>query len=107
MTDKPNPADFSVDEKPGEYEITIRVEGEIKRAIKADSIEQAEAMAEDMADKIANGDDDAELDDIEDVRVQGVRRAPPMFRVMRDGFAVLTSHLRPGDLPREPNERGF
>lgn len=107
MTDKPNPADFSVDEKPGEYEITIRVEGEITRKIKADSLAHAKVMAEDMADKIAEGDEEAVIDDIFDVRVDRVRAAAKMFRVTRGGKAMQTSSLLPGDIPREPDERGF
>ena len=40
MTEQPNPADFSVNDKPGEYEVRIRIEGEIRRTIKADSLEE-------------------------------------------------------------------
>ena len=52
MTEQPNPADFSVNDKPGEYEVRIRIEGEIRRTIKADSLEEAEAQAEKIADAI-------------------------------------------------------
>ena len=38
ITDQPNPADFSVNDKPGQYEVRIRIEGEIRRTIKADSL---------------------------------------------------------------------
>lgn len=107
MTDQPNPADFSVNSRPGEYEIRIRVEGEIRRTIKAGSLEEAEAQAEKIADDIAEDREAAELDDVEDVEVASCSRARPMFRVMRDGKPFQVSRLNPGDLPREPDERGF
>ena len=107
MTDQPNPADFSVNDKPREYEVRIRIEGEVRRTIKADSLEEAEAQAEKIADDIAEDREAAELDDVDDVEVASCRRASPMFRVMRDGKAYQVSHLKPGDLPREPDDRGF
>ena len=55
MTDQPNTADFSVNDKPREYDVSIRVEGEIRRTIKADSLEESEALAEKIADDIAGG----------------------------------------------------
>ena len=107
MTDQPNPDDFSVDEKPREYEIRIRVEGEIHRTIEADSQEQAEAMAGKIEDDIFEDKYGAEVDEIDDVRVVYCRRARPMFRVIRDGQKMQVSHLGAGDVPREPDERGF
>lgn len=107
MTEQPNPADFSVNDKPREYEVRIRIEGEIRRTIKADSLEEAEAQAEKIADDIAEDRETAELDEVDDVNVEACRRVRPMFRVMRDGQALQVSHLKPGDLPREPDDRGF
>ena len=107
MTDKPNPADFSVNDKPREYEVRIRVTGEIRRTIKADSLEDAEVQAERIADDIAEDREAAELDEVEDVDIASCSRARPLFRVLRDGKPFQVSHLSPGDLPRNPDERGF
>ena len=107
MTEQPNPADFSENDKPREYEVRIRIEGEIRRTIKADSLEEAEAQAEKIADDIAEDRETAELDEVDNVEVASCRRARPMFRVMRDGKVYQVSHLAPGDLPREPDDRGF
>ncbi|KAF0674466.1 hypothetical protein [Profundibacterium mesophilum] len=107
MTDRPNPADFSVNDKPREYDVRIRIEGTICRTIKADSQEEADAMAEKIEDDILEERDDAEPDEVDDVRLISCRRARPMFRVMRDGKAFQVSHLEPGDLPRDPDNLGF
>ena len=107
MNNQLNPADFSVNDKPREYEVRIRIEGEMRMTIKADSLEEAEAKAEKFADDIAEDRETAELDEVEEVEVASCRRARPMFRVMRDGKACQVSRLSPGDLPREPDERGF
>lgn len=102
--EKPNPADFSVDEKPGEYRLTYRVEGEITWTItatdEADARTQAKAMLE-------NEDFGLELDDVIDIRLDGVRKSPPMYRVTQDGKKMQVSVLSPGDIPRQPDERGF
>ena len=107
MADQPNPADFSVNDKPCEYVVRIRIEGEVCRTIKADSLEEAEAQAERIADDIAEDRETAELDEVNDVAVDDCRRATPMFRVLRNGRKYQVSRLSPGDLPREPDERGF
>ena len=107
MTDQPNPADFSVNDKPREYDVRIRIAGEMRMTIQADSLEEAEAQAEKIADDIAEDRETAELDEVDNVEVASCRRAQPMFRVMRDGKAYQVSHLAPGDLPREPDDRGF
>jgi hypothetical protein len=107
MDDKPNPADFSVDERPREYKISLRIEGEIVRTIKADSVEQAREIAEAMADKIADGQGEAELDEVYDVLVSDAYKTKPMYLVTRDGQAMKVTYLRPGDIPRQPDERGF
>lgn len=107
MTDKPNPADFSVNDKPREYDVCIRVEGEIRRKVMADSKAEAEALAESLADDIAEDREVAELDEVDDIKVMSCRRATPLFRVTRDGRPYQVSRLSAGDLPREPDERGF
>lgn len=103
----PNPADFSVDDRPGEYVVRFSVEGEISTTIKAASQQEAEKIAEAMADAIAEGTHEAVLDDVFDVTVALCQRQMPVFRVMRDGKKMKTSHLQPGDLPRDPDENGF
>ena len=107
MTDKPNPADFSVNDKPREYTVCLLIEGEVRRTIKADSLEEAEAQAEKIADDIAEGRETAELDEVDDVQVSSCHRSRPLFRVMRHGKPMQVSRLEPGDLPREPDDRGF
>ncbi|MBW3243224.1 hypothetical protein KUV57_11005 [Epibacterium sp. DP7N7-1] len=107
MNNQPNPDDFSLNDKPREYEVRIRIEGEMRRTIKADSLEEAEDQAEKIADDIAEGREIAELHEVGDVAVDSCRRATPLFRVLRDGQPYQVSRLLPGDLPREPDERGF
>lgn len=107
MTDHPNPADFSVDERPREYDVEIRIEGTMRKKIMADSLEEARDKAELLADAIAEDAEPADIDYVYDVSVEDCRKSPTMFRVLRDGRACKVSHLEPGDLPREPDERGF
>jgi hypothetical protein len=107
MTDKPNPADFSVAERPREYEVRIAIEGEMILTVQADDLDDAKSQAEKLAERIAEGDEDADLDEIFDVRVDHVRKTKPLFRVTRDGKATQVSHLVAGDLPRAPSEYGF
>lgn len=107
MTDKPNPADFSVDERPREYDVVISIKGTMRTKIMAESLDEAKAMAEQFADDIAEDREPADIDDVDDVSVYFGRKIPPMFRVLRDGKPYKVSRLEPGDLPREPDERGF
>lgn len=107
MTDKPNPADFSVDDKPGQYSVILRISGYMTRTITADSPEEAEEMAEAWADRIADDKEEAELDEVGDVDVDECRRATPMFRVIRGGRPMQVSRLVEGDRPRDPDHRGF
>lgn len=107
MTEQPNPTDYSVNERPREYEVRIHVEGVISRTIKADSQEEANALAEKIEDDIAEERDAVELDEVYETRSIYCRRANPMYRVTRDGKKYQVSRLSPGDLPREPDERGF
>ena len=106
-TTAPNPADFSVDERPREYCVTLCVEGTMEMTVEADSPEQARQMAEDLAGRVAEGKDAAELDGVADVRVSFVSKALPFYRVLRGEKVMQTTRLRPGDQPREPDERGF
>lgn len=107
MTDRPDPNMFSTVEFPGEYIITLRVEGEMQKRITASSEAEAEAMAEKWADRVAEGVEEAELDEVSDVEVRSVGPRPKMYRVTTDGKPFQVSHLSPGDLPRDADERGF
>ncbi|OCP36764.1 hypothetical protein [Ensifer sp. LC163] len=104
MTDLPNKADFIADERPGEYEATFEVRGTIRVTIKAESLQEAEAKAEVMAEDDEFG---LELDEADEVSVNWVSRPLPMFLVTRDGRKMKVSRLQPGDVPRQPDERGF
>lgn len=104
QADKPNPSDFSVDEKPGEYSARFEARGEIEVTIRASSEAEAREMAEAMID---GGEIELAADDMDEVRVIAVRRARPMYRVLCDGRKMQKSNLEPGDMPREPDERGF
>lgn len=100
----PNPADFSVNERPNEYAVSVRVTGEITLTLTAESIEDARAQANAKLDDEEFG---LELDEVTDARISYVAKTKPMFRVLRDGKKTQTTWLRAGDLPREPDERGF
>ncbi|MCA1490129.1 hypothetical protein I6F11_04245 [Ensifer sp. NBAIM29] len=104
MTDAPNKADFLVDERPGEYQATFDVRGRITVTIKAGSLEEARAKADAMSEDDEFG---LELDDADDVTVNWVGRPLPMYLVTRDGRKMKVSRLQPGDVPRQPDERGF
>jgi hypothetical protein len=104
MTEAPNKADFIVDERPGEYEATFSVSGTIRVTVKAESQHEAEAKAEAMTEEEEFG---LELDEADEVSVTWVSRPLPMFLVTRDGKKMKVSRLQPGDLPRQPDERGF
>lgn len=102
----PKPEDFMVYKREGEFDISFSIRGTISRTIKATSREEAKSIAEAMA-----YDDDSdellELDDISDVRVDFVSQKRPLFLVLRDGHPMRVSHLEEGDMPRQPDSRGF
>ncbi|RVG72469.1 hypothetical protein CN223_27910 [Sinorhizobium meliloti] len=104
MSELPNKADFVADERPGEYEATFSVRGTIRVTIKAGSLEEARAKADAMTEDEEFG---LELDEADDVSVNWVGRPLPMFLVTRDGKKMKVSRLQPGDVPRQPDERGF
>lgn len=107
MTEAPNPADFSAQTFDGEFFATIRCEGTMRVTIKAATKEEATAQAEALCDRIAEGLDDFEPDDVDEVEVRSVWPRPSMFRVTRAGQKMQVSRLQPGDMPREADERGF
>lgn len=102
----PNPADFLVDKREGQFDVDFTIRGTIRRTIKAESLEEAKTIAEAMAYD-EDSDELLELDDIHDARVDHVRPMRPMYLVTRDGQAMKVSHLQEGDIPRHPDERGF
>ncbi len=103
----PNPADFSQNEKPGEYTAEITVRGAISISIKADSLEDAKRQAEAELERIEK-ESYVEIDDIAEIDLYRVMKDRPMFRVTRDGKPMQVSHLQPGDTPRSPmGSNGF
>lgn len=104
MSDLPNKADFIADERPGEYEATFSVRGTIHVTVKAESLEEARAKAAAMTEDEEFG---LELDEADHVSLDRVFKTRPMFLVTRNGRSMQVSHLQPGDLPRQPDERGF
>lgn len=98
----PNPADFSRNDKPGEYTAKIEVKGFISISIKADSQEDAQRQAQTEVERIEK-EGYVEIDDMEDVDLQRVTKDRPMYRVTREGKPMQVSHLQPGDLPRDPD----
>lgn len=98
----PNAADFSCNEKPGEYTAKIEVRGMISISIKADSQEDAQRQAEAELERIEK-EGYVEIDDIEEINLQRMTKDRPMYRVTREGKPMQVSHLQPGDLPRDPD----
>lgn len=103
----PNPDDFRRNEKANEYEVRFAVRGEITETLTAASPEEAREKARQREREILDETFGRVLDAFQDVRVAGVYKSRPMFLVLRDGQPMQTTHLHPGDLPREPDERGF
>lgn len=101
----PNPADFSVNERPTEYEVRFAIRGEVRLTIHASSKVEAQQKAQAMLDD--DEDFGLELDGVDEARVDYVWKSQPMFRVTRDGRPMQVSRLDVGDLPREPDDRGF
>lgn len=95
---------FSTNERHNEYEATFRVSGRVTVTIIADSKEDAETKARAMMDDEEFGLDPNEADEVD---LDFIRKTPPMYRVIRDGKIMQSGRLMEGDLPREPDERGF
>jgi hypothetical protein len=107
MNDFPNPNDFSVNLRAGEFKIRFRVRGEIEMTINADSLEDARAKAEAMIEEDDDDDFGLELTDVDDISISDVYPEGKLYRVLRDGRKMQVSLLKTGDQPREPDERGF
>jgi len=103
----PNPADFSINEKPGEYTATISVSGTISIDIKAADEADARRQAEEELARI-EAEGFVEINDIDVLDLDRVTKDRPMYRVTRGGEPMQVSHLQPGDEPRQPDEKyGF
>ncbi len=96
---------FKVNPQEGQYIVRVDVEGYVEIDLTADSEDAARAEVEEMIGR----DDDciAEIEEITIATISRVRKKPKMYLVLRDGAKMQTSHLEPGDLPREPDDRGF
>ena len=99
-----NETDFLTKSRPHEYEVRVRVQGEIHTTIKAESVEDAKAKAHEM---IQDDEFCLDLHEVTDAEVDHVWKSPDMFLVTREGRAMQVSRLQDGDIPRQPNERGF
>ena len=97
---------FKVNRREGEFDVRFRVEGEVSRTIKAASLSEAKIKAQEMVED-EDGDDLLELDEIHDARVDWVSQKPDMYLVARGGRKMQVSHIQEGDLPRDPDERGW
>lgn len=102
MSDKPDPSLCSVDHREGEYTVQFAISGTREETIQATNPYEAHKIANAVV--LEMSDNDFDLDDI-DVSIDWVKKAPPMYRVTRNGKMMQTSYLRPGDLPRDPDEQ--
>lgn len=102
----PNPADFSRNDKPGEYTAEISVRGIVSISIEAESQEDAQRQAEAELDRMEK-EGYVEIDDIHEIDLRRVTKDRPMYRVIREGKPMQVSHLDPTDKPRAADERGF
>lgn len=100
----PNPEDFSVDLRDGEYRVVIDVTGELSVTIKAENLADAERKAEKIC---ADCYEHMQLDEVTEAVIDRVYKTRPMFRVIEDGKKMQVSRLEPGMTPRAPDERGF
>jgi hypothetical protein len=107
MTNSPDPAKLSFNENPDKYRATIKVVGYVTVDIKAESLAAANKLAAAKAGEMEDSQDIDYLDEVEEVEVSYIYKRPDMYRVLRDGLPIQTSQLRVGDLPRDPDERGF
>lgn len=101
MIDK---SQFKVNERNGQYIVEFNVSGSIMDEIKASSLEEAQKKATYMCD---NPEYVLGKGTFYDLTVSYVRKACPLYLVMRDGKMMQVSQIKEGDLPRDPDERGF
>ncbi len=105
MTETIDARAFSVNEKPNEYQVICKVSGDVTLTINAESLEAARAKAEAMVD---NEPEHFELFKPDEIEIGRIYKSLPMYRVMRDGIPMQVSHLKTGDVPRDPDPKyGF
>lgn len=102
---KPNQADFIVNEKKGEYDVVLYFSGTVHATIHAADDAEAKRKADELLAEYEDGG--AEIDDLDEARVDRCRPARPMYLITRNGGPMQTSHLEPGDTPRQPTSTGF
>lgn len=108
MTQDALPLDaFSFVDRPHQYLVPVRIEATVMVEVApgvADPREIAETCVRERLDDefhVLLGIDSAEI------AARTPQPLPRMYRVTRDGRALQTSLIQPGDQPREPDERGF
>lgn len=107
MTDintAPDPADFSVNARESEFNVSVRFAGSLRLTVEASSASAVEAEVQRMID---SNEIEPMPEDLDQIDVEYARPCPAMYRVERDGRPMQVSVLRQGDIPREPDERGF
>lgn len=104
---KPNPADFSVNERKGEYFALVEVTGTFRFTCKAESVEDAQKQLDAEIANLEAEPFDVQLDDVEEISANPVRPEAPMFRVWEDGRKLQVSRLTEKHTPRQPDKRGF
>ena len=107
MTTLPHPHDFSKKTSDGEFDVLVEITGSVWMTIRARDLDEAKRLAAEKADYFLSVDFDHSLDDVESAQVLRVKPRSSLYRVMRNGEAILVSHLQPGDVPRDPDEWGF
>lgn len=95
-----NLAAFWRDDREGQFDVAFDVRGTVRETIRAGTITEARALADDM---IADEEMELYASDFDEVRVDYIRPCRPMYLVNRGGQSWAVSHVQPGDEPREPN----
>lgn len=103
----PDPSQFSVNERSGEYFANVNVRGTFRLTVKADSIEEARKKVEAEIDNLELNPIDVQLDDIDEIEAPHVQSEPKMYRVWDGDKKMQVSRLTDTYTPREPDERGF
>lgn len=104
---KPNPSDFSVNERKGEYFAYVEVTGRFRFTCKAESLEDAQKQLEAEIATFETEPFDIQLDEADEITATAVRSEAPMYRVWEDGQKLQVSRLTEKHTPRQPDERGF
>lgn len=96
---------FVKNERANEWRVTISVTGSVEETVTASSkdeaIDKVHAMIEAGQIEASSSDYDVSFD------IDYARPSSPLYLVRRDGQNIQVSHPKPGDEPRQPDERGF